>query len=329
MRRVSTSSSCDVLRIDDDVDLSSWQRVVDKVEAATDPVTIGLIGKYIELPDAYLSVVEALKHAGFHHGAAVEIEWIQSESVEGLLADGILGHLDGVVIPGGFGYRGVEGKIAAARYARENALPCLGLCLGLHAMTIDFARNVCGLADANSTEFDPVSKHPVIDLMLEQRGIEDKGGTMRLGAHYAVLANESQVARAYGEPVVSERQPSPLRVQRPVPEHSSNRMGSGARGRHPTASSSSSSSCLATRSGSPRRPTPSSRAGRIAHIRCFANWSRHRSNIATPTPLRLPPTSTPDDGRIPSDQRVEGPSGPHLAPRDGRVRSTRRSPVRA
>jgi CTP synthase len=196
---------CDVLRIDDEVDLSSWQRVVEKVEAAVTPVKIGLIGKYIELPDAYLSVVESLKHAGFHHGAAVEIDWIQSENVEGLLADGELSELDGIIIPGGFGYRGVEGKIAAARYAREQGLPCLGICLGLQAMAIDFARNVVGLTDANSTEFDATTKHPIIDLMLEQRGIEDKGGTMRLGAHYAVLANGSQVAKAYGEPVVSER----------------------------------------------------------------------------------------------------------------------------
>lgn len=196
---------CDVLRIDDEVDLSSWQRVVEKVEAAVTPVKIGLIGKYIELPDAYLSVVESLKHAGFHHGAKVEIEWIQSENVEGLLADGELSELDGIIIPGGFGYRGVEGKIAAARYAREQNVPCLGICLGLQAMSIDFARNVVGLTDANSTEFDATTKHPIIDLMLEQRGIEDKGGTMRLGAHYAVLANDSQVAKAYGEPVVSER----------------------------------------------------------------------------------------------------------------------------
>ncbi|MGI9645598.1 MAG: CTP synthase, partial [Ilumatobacteraceae bacterium] len=196
---------CDVLRIDDQPDLSSWEAVVDKIEAATRPVRIGLIGKYIQLPDAYLSVVESLKHAGFELGANVEIEWIQSENVEGLLAAGRLSDLDGIVIPGGFGYRGVEGKVAAARYAREEGVPCLGLCLGLQAMTIDFARNVLGLPDANSTEFDATTQHPVIDLMLEQRGIEDKGGTMRLGAYYAVLAAGSQVAEAYGEPVVSER----------------------------------------------------------------------------------------------------------------------------
>jgi CTP synthase len=196
---------CDVLRIDAQPDLTYWEEVVAKVEAAVIPVKIGLIGKYISLPDAYLSVVESLKHAGFHHGAKVEIEWIQSENVEGLLAAGQLSHLDGIVIPGGFGYRGVEGKIAAARYAREEGVPCLGLCLGLQAMTIDFARNVVGLVGANSTEFEPTTHHPVIDLMLDQRGIEDKGGTMRLGAYYAVLASGSQVAAAYGEAVVSER----------------------------------------------------------------------------------------------------------------------------
>jgi CTP synthase len=196
---------CDVLRIDGEVDLGYWEQLVATMEQATRPVRIGLIGKYIELPDAYLSVVESLRHAGFHHGAKVQVDWIQSESVEGLLAAGQIAHLDGIVIPGGFGYRGVEGKIAAARYAREEGIPCLGLCLGLQAMTIDFARNVVGLADANSTEFDPTCPHPVIDLMLEQRGIDDMGGTMRLGAYYAVLASGSQVAAAYGEPVVSER----------------------------------------------------------------------------------------------------------------------------
>ena len=171
----------------------------------TEPVRIGLIGKYVQLPDAYLSVVESLKHAGFHHGAKVEVDWIQAEDVEGLLAAGRLADLDGIVIPGGFGARGIEGKIAAARYAREEGVPCLGLCLGLQAMTIEFARNVLGLADANSTEFDPTTQHPVIDLMHDQRDVTDKGGTMRLGAYYAVLEPGTKVAEAYGEPVVSER----------------------------------------------------------------------------------------------------------------------------
>jgi len=199
---------CDVLRLPADegeLDLSSWERVVHLVEAATEPVRIGLIGKYVQLFDAYLSVAEALKHAGFHHGAKVEIDWIQAEDVEGLLAAGRLAELDGMVIPGGFGDRGFEGKIAAARYSREEGVPCLGLCLGLHAMTVEVARHVLGLTDANSTEMNPTTPHPVIDLMHDQRDVTDKGGTMRLGAYYAVLRQGTKVAEAYGEPVVSER----------------------------------------------------------------------------------------------------------------------------
>lgn len=186
-------------------DTTAWESLVATVEAARTPVRIGLIGKYVQLPDAYLSVVESLKHAGFHHGADVEIDWIQAEDVDGLLAVDRLAQLDGLVIPGGFGARGFEGKIAAAGYARTEKLPCLGLCLGLHAMTVEFARNVAGLADANSTEFEPTTRHPVIDLMHDQREVTDKGGTMRLGAYYAVLEPETKVARAYDEPVVSER----------------------------------------------------------------------------------------------------------------------------
>jgi CTP synthase len=190
---------------DDPPDLSAWEALVDRVEAAEKPVRIGLIGKYVSLLDAYLSVVEALKHGGFHHGAAVEIDWIQAEEVEGLLAAGRLRDLDGIVIPGGFGERGGEGKIAAAGYAREQGIPCLGLCLGLHVMTVDFARNVCGLAGANTSEFDPQTPHPVIDLLESQRDVTAKGGTMRLGAYFAELAPGSIVERAYGERVVSER----------------------------------------------------------------------------------------------------------------------------
>ena len=196
---------CDVLRIEGDVDLSTWESLVQRVDDAVKPVRIGLIGKYVELQDAYLSVVGSLKHAGFHHGAKVEIDWIQAEDVEGLLAAGRLDALDGMVIPGGFGQRGIEGKIAAAAHARENLVPCLGLCLGMQVMTIEFARHVLGLADANSTEFDPASSHPVIDIMNDQRDVTDKGGTMRLGAYLAVLEPGTKVADAYGESVVSER----------------------------------------------------------------------------------------------------------------------------
>ena len=196
---------CESLKLEVKADLTPWENLVSRVDAATQPVRIGLIGKYVELQDAYLSVVESLKHAGFHYGAKVEIDWIQAEDVEGLLASGRLTELDGMVIPGGFGPRGIEGKIAAAAFSRENLVPCLGLCLGMQVMTIEFARHVLGLSEANSTEFDAASKDPVIDLMLEQRDVSDKGGTMRLGAYYAVLQPGSQVATLYGENVVSER----------------------------------------------------------------------------------------------------------------------------
>ncbi|MFM8663280.1 MAG: CTP synthase, partial [Acidimicrobiaceae bacterium] len=196
---------CDVLRIDAPIDLSHWRQLVARIEASVSPVRIGLIGKYVDLHDAYLSVIESLKHAGFHHGAKIEVVWIQAEDVEGLLADEAIGSLDGIVIPGGFGPRGIEGKIRAAEYARENQVPCLGLCLGMQVMTVEFARNVVGLKDANSTEFNAATPHPVIDLMNDQREVTEKGGTMRLGAYYAVLTPGTKVANAYGEPVVSER----------------------------------------------------------------------------------------------------------------------------
>src|SRR5205085_3940991 len=127
------------------------------------PVRVGVVGKYTSLPDAYLSVIESLNHSGFFHGADVDVELISAEEVEGLLVAGRLKDLDGIVIPGGFGERGIEGKIAAAGYAREQGIPCLGLCLGMHVMTIDFARNVCGLTGANTSEFDHQTPHPVID----------------------------------------------------------------------------------------------------------------------------------------------------------------------
>jgi CTP synthase len=186
-------------------ELTGWRALVARIERADRPVRIGLVGKYVSLPDAYLSVVESLNHAGFCLGARIDLRWIQAEDVEGLLAPEQLAGLDGLVIPGGFGSRGMEGKIAAAGWAREQRIPCLGLCLGLQAMTIDYARSVLGLEGANSTEIDPATPHPVIDLMEAQRGVIDKGGTMRLGAYVAQLRPGSQVAEVYGDTVVSER----------------------------------------------------------------------------------------------------------------------------
>ena len=197
---------CDSLGIDNpEPDLEDWRALVSRVVSATATVKIGLIGKYVSLVDAYLSVVEALNHAGSHHGVQIEIDWIQAEEVEGMLSEGRLKDLDGIVIPGGFGERGIEGKIAAAGFTRENEIPCLGLCLGLQCMTIDFARNVLGLERAHSSEFDPSSPHPVIDLMESQRDVSDMGGTMRLGTYVAQLKPDSQVSAIYGEEVVSER----------------------------------------------------------------------------------------------------------------------------
>ncbi len=199
---------CDLFGLDGpehEIDLSGWEAVLERVKSTRDTVRIGLIGKYVNLPDAYLSVVEALRHAGFGHGAGVEIDWIQAEEVTGMLAGARLDGLDGIVIPGGFGERGFEGKIAAASYAREHEIPCLGLCLGLHAMIVDYARNVAGLTNANSREMDPSTPHAVIDLMDEQVDVVDKGGTMRLGAYVARLTPGSRVAKLYGEETISER----------------------------------------------------------------------------------------------------------------------------
>ena len=199
---------CRILAVDEtrhSLDLSNWERVVSQVSSSERPVRVGVVGKYINLPDAYLSVVEALRHAGFHHGARVEVDWIQAEEVPNLLGTERLHLLDGIVIPGGFGERGIEGKVGAARFAREQQVPCLGLCLGLQVMVIDAARNLAGMDRANSREFDTLTPYPVIDLMDDQQNVVDKGGTMRLGAYVAQLVPGSVVAQAYGAEVVSER----------------------------------------------------------------------------------------------------------------------------
>jgi CTP synthase len=193
------------LRIDAEPDLTEWRNLVDRIDAASDPVRIAIVGKYVNLRDAYLSVIEALKHGGFHHGARIDIEWVSSDDLEGADAATVLEGIHGIVVPGGFGWRGVEGKLEAIRYARENGVPYLGLCLGLQCAVIEFARNVCGLEDANSSEFDPATPHPVIDLLPEQKHVTDLGGSMRLGAQPCHLVPGTRAADVYGEPVVYER----------------------------------------------------------------------------------------------------------------------------
>ncbi|MFO7549388.1 MAG: CTP synthase [Acidimicrobiia bacterium] len=186
-------------------ELTAWRSMVDHALNATRPVTVGIVGKYVDLPDAYLSVVESLRHAAAANDLALDLRWIPSEELTGMLAEAYLEDVDAVVVPGGFGYRGVEGKIAAIRYARERGIPFLGLCLGLQCAIIEFARTVLGYAEANSSEFDPTTPHPVIDLMASQAGIEEKGGTMRLGLYPAKLAEGSLVRQLYGSELIYER----------------------------------------------------------------------------------------------------------------------------
>ncbi len=185
-------------------EMSDWRALVDRAEAATTPIKIGLVGKYTKLADAYLSVIEALNHAGVHHGGKVEVSWVESEN----LTDGDSSELeeyDGILIPGGFGVRGIEGKIRAARYAREEGVPFLGICLGMQMAVAEFARNVADMDGANSTEFDPETPYPVIDLLPEQKEVRDMGGTMRLGADPVKLHDGTRARELYGEAVIYER----------------------------------------------------------------------------------------------------------------------------
>ncbi len=186
-------------------DLSDWREVVHRGLNPQQEVTVAMVGKYVQLRDAYLSVVEALKHGGFACQARVNIRWVDAEQLSDETVQPLLDGVDGIVVPGGFGYRGIEGKIVAIRYARERNIPLLGLCLGLQCAVIEFARNVCGLTTANSMEFDSDTKHPVIALMDEQRRVVQKGGTMRLGAYPCFLKPGTKIAAIYGSHLVYER----------------------------------------------------------------------------------------------------------------------------
>ena len=186
-------------------DLDDWTQMVKQIKSRAETVKIGLVGKYVGLHDAYLSVAEALRHAGFFHGVHVEISWIDSETLTPETVAQTLAGLHGILVPGGFGSRGIEGMILAAQYARENGLPYFGICLGMQIAVIEFARHVCGLADANSGEFDEQCRHKVIAFMPGQSDSIDKGGTLRLGACPCVIAPGTTMARCYGKDTVSER----------------------------------------------------------------------------------------------------------------------------
>jgi len=186
-------------------DLSEWEELVRRVKNLNRQVTIGIVGKYVDLPDAYLSIVEALKHAGFQYNSHIDVRWINSEQVEKDGPEALLSDVDGILVPGGFGERGVEGKIATARFARENKIPYLGICLGMQCAVIEYARHVCQLKDAHSSEFNENSLHPVVDLMPDQKGVENKGGTMRLGVYPCRLVPGTKAHNLYGQDSIEER----------------------------------------------------------------------------------------------------------------------------
>lgn len=197
---------CRELGLDPGVlDLHEWNEMLQRIESRRGHVTIGLIGKYTKLHDAYLSVAEALHHGGYENGVHVDIRWIESEDLEEQDPETILGDVDGILVPGGFGVRGVEGKMQAARYAREHDVPYLGICLGMQTAVMEFARDVLGYEDADSAEFNEESTHKVIDFMPDQRGNIPKGGTMRLGAYPCAIRSGSILERAYGKKEIQER----------------------------------------------------------------------------------------------------------------------------
>lgn len=197
---------CRELGLDPGVlDLHEWNEMLQRIESRRGHVTIGLIGKYTKLHDAYLSVAEALHHGGYENGVHVDIRWIESEDLEEQDPETLLGDVDGILVPGGFGVRGVEGKMQAARYAREHDVPYLGICLGMQTAVMEFARDVLGYEDADSAEFNEESTHKVIDFMPDQRGNIPKGGTMRLGAYPCVIRSGSILEQAYGKKEIQER----------------------------------------------------------------------------------------------------------------------------
>lgn len=197
---------CDELHMDArPLDLTEWKNMLDSINACDGTVKIALVGKYVQLHDAYLSVVEALKHGGYVHGVNIDIDWIDSEQITPENLEEVFKDCHGIIVPGGFGSRGIEGKILAARYARENKVPYFGICLGMQIAVIEFARHVCGFAGANSSEINPDTGHPVIDIMPDQKNITEVGGTMRLGQYPCSVCHGTKLYAAYQEDIIYER----------------------------------------------------------------------------------------------------------------------------
>lgn len=186
-------------------DLSEWEKLVNNIRACSKTVKIALVGKYVRLHDAYLSVAEALKHGGYEHSANIDIKWVDSETLNQDNLSEVFHDCDGIIVPGGFGERGVDGMILAAKYARENHIPYFGICLGMQVAVVEFARNVCGLKQANSCEIDPETEHPVIDIMPDHKNISDTGGSMRLGLYPCHVMPETKLQKAYQADLVYER----------------------------------------------------------------------------------------------------------------------------
>ena len=197
---------CESLNLDcPEPDLDDWKAMVKSAKNPTKEVTVALVGKYIALHDAYISVVESLKHAGYAANASVNIKWVDSETVTDENAAEVFGDVSGILVPGGFGSRGIEGKISAIRYARENNIPFLGLCLGMQLSIVEFARHVVGFRDAHSVELNSATTHPVISLMADQEGVDNIGGTLRLGSYPCKLAKDSLAYKLYKEELIHER----------------------------------------------------------------------------------------------------------------------------
>ena len=254
-------------------DLAEWQDLCARIAAPKPPVRVAVVGKYVEMPDSYISVTESLRHAAVHAGVDLQLSWVNSENLD--TDSSVLDGVDGIVVPGGFGHRGIEGKVLASRYARRHKIPYLGLCLGMQCAVVDIAREVIDAPDANSTEFNAFTSHPIIDLLPEQRDIEDKGGTMRLGVYPCKLDCPAQKRRRHMARRWSTSGTAIASSSTTITAMRWCRRASSSPEHRPTAAWSRSSSCAITPSSSARSFIRSSVRDPGGRTRCSAtSWSR-------------------------------------------------------